>query len=149
MKKVALLLLSFCLLVGCSKTISPFDLEDKYYGTKDLEDVPGSKIKELEDDKESFAVFVYMASCTSCAHFDRVLEDFLDEYPMKLYKVSLLNIKGTKMEQEIRYSPSVVIYKEGKIVAYLNAISDDDMKYYESSDNFKEWFTKYVNLKSE
>lgn len=149
MKKVAALLLSLFLLVitGCEKKIDKFYLEDKYYGTKELEDVPADTIKNLENDEESFAVFVYMASCTSCAHFDTVLEEFLEENPMKFYKVSLLNIDETKMAEDVRYSPSVVLYNKGEVVAYLNAVSDDDMMYYESAENFKEWFTKYVYLK--
>lgn len=147
-RKVAILLLSFLALVGCSKKIEPFKLDKEYYGTAEFKDVPASVIKELEKDKANFLVFVYMASCTSCANFDRVLEDFLEDYPMTIYKVSLLNITGTKMEENVRYSPSVVIYKEGEVLTYLNAISDDDMPYYESSEGFKEWLSKYVILKS-
>lgn len=151
MKKVVILLLSLFLLLttGCEKKEDKFYLEDKYYGIFELEDVNGSTINELEDNEESFAVFVYMASCTSCADFDKVLESFLEENPVKFYKVSLLNIKGTKMEENIRFSPSVVIYHKGEVVAYLNAISDDDMEYYKTPEGFKKWFTKYVYLENE
>lgn len=149
MKKVGLLLLSFLLILvisGCDKKEEKFYLEDNYYVSEEMEDVPGTKIEELEDNEESFAVFVYMASCTSCAHFDKILESFLEEHPIKIYKVSLLNIKGTKMEGNVKFSPSIVLYNKGEIVSYLNAISDDDMRYYQSKEDLKEWLEQYIYL---
>ena len=35
---------------------------------------------------------------------------------------------------------------KGEVVSYLDAASDNDLKYYESIENFTEWISKYVIL---
>ena len=54
--------------------------------------------------------------------------------------------KKTIIHEYVTYAPSVVIFKEGKIIAFMDALSDEQIKYYETVDGFKEWVTKYINL---
>lgn len=53
------------------------------------------------------------------------------------------------LNETLKYYPSVAIYQEGKIIAYLRADSNDDKSYYESVEGFREWFTKYISLNKE
>lgn len=146
MKKYIVLLITILLLVGCTKKVEKFYLEDEYYGEGIITKSTSDEINKLEEDKENFAVFVYLNSCSSCSKFTKVLEDFSKEYGINFYSMTLEESEETSCTC-IKYSPSVAIYKEGKVVAYLDANSDEDLEYYESSETFKEWFTKYVYLK--
>lgn len=146
MKKILLFFISILLISGCSS--KTFYLDDSLYGNGEVIQINKDDFEELEKNKNSFAIFIYMPGCTSCNNFDKVLEEYIDKYDIKFYSIEITETKDTSISEKVRYSPSVVIYNKGKMVAYLDAISDDDLKYYESVDGFNTWFTKYVNIKN-
>ncbi len=125
----------------------PFYLNDEYYGNSSLIEIDNAKLKTLEENKTSFVVFVYLPYCNTSYDFNNNILEFLDTYKMGFYKVLFSNIKDTSIASYVKYCPSVVIYHNGKIVAYLDAGSDKDTTYYESAESFKKWFAKYVSLK--
>ena len=145
--KTLLLLLSLTLCVACNKKVEPFDLKDEYYEESKLEEIDKDRLEELIDDKESMGVFVYLPGCSSCAEFKVVLEDFQKENTVTFYMIQIKDIHAMGLNDKIKYAPSFLIYKEGELVSYLDAESDKDLKYYQSVDGFKEWLTKYINLK--
>lgn len=145
MKKVFILLLSILFLAtGCDKT---FYLDDEYYENNELIEIDSEGIKKLEEDKKSFLVFVNLSGCLSCAEFRVVLDDFMKEYNLTVYSLSITDIEGTCIDNCVKYTPSVVLYHDGKVVDYLDANSNDDLTYYESVDGFVSWLNKYVKLK--
>ena len=159
MKRILLILLMVLLLFGCKKDQEPeenkpklpeikekFNLDSKYYNSTEMKDVTAEELNKMVDNKETFAVFYYSPGCSSCAAFNVVLTDFQKEYKIGFLKIPTEEKKKTIINDYMTYAPSLVIFKEGKIVAFLDAVSDDDMKYYETVDNFKEWFEKYINL---
>ncbi len=149
MKKLWLLLsLIALLLCGCEKKVEPFKLDDEYYNKKEVINVDENDFNKLIKDKKSFVIFVYMSGCLSCSDFDNVLVDFLEENKITIYKIAYADAKETSLKKKILYAPSLVIFKEGKMVAYLDAVSKEDLPYYESSEELKKWFTKYVELNS-
>ena len=143
--KILLLLLILLSCVACSK--KPFDLKDEYYKESKINELDLEGLKKLIDEKESFGVFVYLPGCTSCAAFSEVLDEFQKENTLTFYKTEIKYAKETAIKDKIKYAPSFVIFKEGKIVAYLDAESDKDLPYYKTVKDFKEWLTKYINLK--
>ena len=150
--KILLLLVALLLCMACKKEevkeeIKPFDLKEEYYQKSAIKEIDLDGLNKLIDDKESFVVSVYLPGCSSCAEFRVVLDEFLKENQLTLYTTQIEYAKQTEIGQKIKYAPSCVVFKEGKVVAYLDAASDDDEEYYETSANFKEWLTKYINLK--
>ncbi len=143
MKKL-IFLCFFCLFIsGCgNKEIYP--LSEKYYQGDSLITIDNHTLKDLENTKSSFAVFVYMPNCLTSASFREVVERFLAEE-----EIAGTIIDDTKLNETLKYYPSVAIYQEGKIIAYLRADSNDDKSYYESVEGFREWFTKYISLNKE
>ena len=148
MKKL-IFLCFFCLFIsGCgNKEIYP--LSEKYYQGDSLITIDNHTLKDLENAKSSFAVFVYMPNCLTSASFREVVESFLAEEEISFYQISGTIIDDTKLNETLKYYPSVAIYQEGKIIAYLRADSNDDKSYYESVEGFREWFTKYISLNKE
>ena len=146
MKKILLIILSLLVLVGCNKDNKPFSLDSEYYNDGKIIDIDSNGIKKLEKEKKSFAVFVNLKGCTSCIEFKKVLDQFMDEYKIDFYSLSVNDIEGTCIDDCVKYSPSVVIYHKGKVVASLDAIKNEDLPYYESVEGFKSWFNKYVIL---
>lgn len=144
---IILLLPVIFLLIVKFQREKPFYLNDEYYGNSSLIEIDSEKFKNLEQDKKSFVIFVYQPLCATSYDLNDYVTKFLDIYNMSFYKVSFSNVKNTDMAEYVKYCPSVVVYHNGQIVAYLDANSNKDAVYFESVENFKNWLTKYVLLK--
>lgn len=143
MKKLVVVFLVL-LCVGCSN--KTFDLDDKYYKEASIKEISYEELDKLSKDKESFGVFIYQPLCETSAGFEAILNNFTKQYQMSFYKVAYSNIKDTKLSEKIKYYPSFIIYKDGKIVDYLEADKDEDISRYKNIEEFKSWISSYVNL---
>ena len=143
------ILLLISVLVVLLKNIPNYEfyLEDKYYQESGLVDINSNKLNELIESKESFAVFIYQPACITSTNFEKVLNEFLDENQIQIYKIAFSDIKGTSLKEKVKYYPSFAIFKKGNLIDHLNADSDEDLQYYETKEGFKQWFTNYVLLK--
>lgn len=139
----------FLIIYKPNQKVEPFLLIDKYYGKKNITEIDYQNLRNLIKNKENFAIFVYQPMCITSSDFEEVLNQFLEENPLNIYKIPFSSIKDTDIGEKIKYYPSFIIYKDGKIVDYLEANKDEDVKYYSSKDGFKDWFTRYVRLKDE
>ncbi len=79
MKKLFSILVCAITLLGCGKSkIKPFELEDKYYGEGSFITVSNpSQLKELEDAKESYIVYVYLPGCVLCQAFRPIVQEVI------------------------------------------------------------------------
>lgn len=149
MKKLLLTLLTLFIFAACSS--KPFSLDDEYYFHKDLIEIESlDEVAKMVDEKKSFALFVYMDRCPSCAAFKPVLNTFLTQNEMTFYQISASVIgddKDNSIMEAIEYTPSVLLYNKGKVIASLDAMSDDDLPYYKTADAFTSWFIKYCEIK--
>ena len=142
MKKIIYIFLLLLVLTGCTK--EKFKLEDKYYNNPEFTEIDSKKLNELEDNSESFLVMVYTTGCFSCMDFEKVLTKFTKEYNLQIFRINIKDIDNTNISGKIKYTPSLVIYNEGKVYKYLDAESDKDTKYYKDITNLKEWLDKYI-----
>lgn len=141
-----LVLILICIITfGCNN--KTFTLEDKYYEKSEFIEIDTNKFNELKEDKESFAVFIYQPLCSTSYNFNKVLTSFLEEYKITIYKMSFTDMLETDLKDTIKYYPSFVIYKDGKLIDYLDAGSDDDTEIYKNKEDFYNWFSSYVKLK--
>lgn len=147
------LLVIFCtiFITGCNNGNDLFLLEDEYYGNYNQDNpflvIENQELNNLIEEKKSFAIFIYQPMCISSNDFEQVLADFTNTYEINFYKIAFSNIKDTTLGEKVKYYPSFAIFKEGKLVDYLEPDKDEDIEYYKSSEGFKKWFTKYVELK--
>lgn len=123
-----------------------FSLESKYYNTGEKIEINISELEELISDKESFVVFVSQDMCLASSNFEVVINDFLEEYPITIYEINYSELKESDLGDFLEHYPSFVIYKNGKMVDFLDANADEDTDYYKTKEGFKNWFTQYVNL---
>ena len=142
-KKLLLLVAIVILLVGCKQ--EKFYLEDEHYGNGVITDINKKELKSLEKEKQSFAVFVYLPGCSSCAEFKKVLNEFVEEKNIEVYSISITNVEGTGVEK-VEYAPSLVLYNEGKVVDMLDSASDEDLPYFKEVTSLTEWLKEYIYL---
>lgn len=142
-KKLLLLVAIVILLVGCKQ--EKFYLEDEHYGNGVITDINKKELKSLEKEKQSFAVFVYLPGCSSCAEFKKVLNEFVEEKNIEVYSISITDVEGTGVEK-VEYAPSLVLYNEGKVVDLLDSASDEDLPYFKEVTSLTEWLEEYIYL---
>lgn len=143
-KKLLILSIFLLILVGCKQ--EKFYLEDNLYEKSAITEIDVDTFKELEKDKKEFAIFVYLPGCTSCAQFKEVLEEFCENYQLEFYSISINDVKNTSILEHIKYAPSMLIYKDGKVVDALDATSDDDKAELTEVDSFKTWLEEYIYI---
>lgn len=129
-------------------TLQPasFRLDDRYYDDAALETISADDLQRLVDEKSSFAVFVSQPSCRTSADFEKILQSFIVEHPLHLYEIAFSDLKTLPVADEVRFYPSFLIFKNGKLVNFLEADSNDDASAYTSLDGFITWFTQQVIL---
>ena len=142
-----LLLIPIIIVIFKNMPKQKFYLEDKYYGNSEFTTIESNDLNKLMNNKESFALFIYQPACVTSSDFEQVLYDFTQSNNIKIYKIAFSDIKNTKLNESIKYYPSFAIFNKGQMVDYLDANSDDDLKYYKSKVEFEKWFTNYVLLK--
>lgn len=134
-----------------NKKDDTFDLEERYYNNLNennlFSEIDSQELNGLISNKESFAVFIYQPMCVTSSDFEQVLHDFQQKYSVSFHKIAFSVISDTVLGEKIKYYPSFAIFRDGKLVDYLESNKNEDIEYYKSSDGFKKWFTKFVNLK--
>ena len=107
------------------------------------------ELNQLENEGKTFALYVYMPGCVSCASFAPIVKEFTKQNGIDMYAVELSVLAKTRnsVSDRVTYTPSMFIYKDGEVVAYLDPGSNDDLPYYETLDGLTEWFNKYIDIK--
>ena len=113
---------------------------------KPIENV--EQLNELENNKETFAVYVYLPGCASCASFYPIVKEFTETNQIDMYALVLSDFaKSTNsISSRVSYTPSMFIYKDGEVLAYLDPGSNDDLVYYETLEGLTTWFNRYIDI---
>lgn len=143
-KKLIILFGILLLLVGCKH--EKFYLEDNLYENNTITDITVKELKKLEKDKKNFALFVYLPGCTSCAEFKEVLTEFHNDNKVEFYSISITECDDTSVSDNIKFAPSMLLYEDGKVVAYLDATSDEDKPKLTEVSSFKSWLEEYIYI---
>ena len=144
MKKILLIIIVLFVLVGCGN--KKFYLDDEYYQEGVITNITIDDLNKLEKDEKNFMVFVYLPGCTSCAQFRSVLEGYIEDNNLEFYTISINDLKGSVILDYIEFAPSLVLYKEGKIVDALDAASDDDKPALTTEAGLIDWLDDYIYL---
>ena len=124
----------------------PFRLEEKYYGNMAFVDIDHKRYEELVDKKENFILYLTLEGCTTCAHFRPIAVDFVTKNKLTVYRIEYKEFTQTNLKDDVKYAPSMIIMKKGKLKAFLDAQSNDDYKYYQDANTLKIWFEKYIEF---
>jgi len=117
----------------------------------------GNKINQMLDNKESFVIqltnddFCYSTvegepNSEEETTLEQNIYNLAKENDLYVYNIGLKIYKKSRLYQEVKYAPSVIIIYKGKILAYTDANSDEDLKLSKSREEFKKWITSYIYL---
>ncbi len=149
MKKFILICITLLLLTGCNNknNIEIFKLENKYYNTNEFIKVSDNDLEELINNKESFIVFTYNNYCNLKIPCDQIFEEFMNNNNISIVSIPFESFKETSLYKGIKYAPSIIIIKKGKVIDYLDAASDEDLNKYQDVDEFTNWLKTYIEFK--
>lgn len=141
MKKTVLLIISLLLISGCSKKqIEKFYLNNKYYNEGKF--ITIKNIDELKDD--TYVLYTYNNYCTFNKPCEEVFKEYMEKYKIDFYAMPFEQFKKTTLYKKVKYAPSIILIKEGKIIKYLDANSNSDKEKYQDTKKFEEWINTYI-----
>lgn len=156
MKKIHFCILSILLLfiivllvvlIINKKNYNLIKLEESDYKVGKLITIDEKKLEEKQTNKDSFILYIHVPGlCTSTIPFDPMVNDFIKNNKITIYSLPFSLVKNTNLKDTIKYSPSLAIYYDGKLIDYLDANSKEDYEYYSSYDGLTKWITNYVNV---
>ena len=121
-----------------------FYLNDKYYNNSSFIEIDSNKIQRLNN--ENYLLFTYNNYCTLPIPCEYIFEDFMKKYNISIISIPFKEFKKTKYYKKVKYAPTVIIIKKGRIISYLDANSEKDLDKYQSINDFEKWISKYIYL---
>ncbi len=141
MKKYLVVVLFLCILsLGC---IGRFSLSDEYYGFSGINNVSGESLSSLLNSNKSFMLYVYKADSKACSSFREILDDFSNEYSIKVISISYDELQKIGLDKEIGVYPSLAFFKDGEFSSYV-FINSSDIK---NTNDVYNLVGNYINLK--
>ena len=149
---LSLLLISIIIilviLIVNKKNNNLIELKNSDYNNGTLITLDEETLKDKQDNKENFIVYIHIPGlCTSEIPFDPLVNEFIKDNEITIYSLPYSILKNTNLNEHIKYSPSLAIIKDGKLLAFLDANSDKDFEYYSSREGLNEWIKSFVKIK--
>lgn len=119
-------------------------LESKYYNKGNFIDVNSDDAAELR--KENYVLFVHNNYCGMAKSCEEIFATIMKKYKIDFLSIPFNEFKKTSLYETVKYAPSIMIVKKGKIVAYLDAESDEDLPKYQDTQSFERWLGEYIYL---
>ena len=146
MKKVLIIIFSILLLTGCK--INQDDgkermyLSDSYYNKGEFIELKSDDLSDKVND--TYLLFTYNNYCSLPIPCEDIFKSFAKKYKIDFISMPFGEFKNTEFYNTVEYAPSVLIIKDNKIVAYLDANSDKDLEKYQDLKEFELWLDKYI-----
>lgn len=140
-------IIAIAVIVGLLLFLWPktFSLSTEYYNSDtDLQQISVLQLEDLIAEHKSFAVFVYQPACRTSEEFEKILKDFSTQHNIKFLKTPFADLKTSGLIPDLKYYPSMLLYHDGKLVTFLRADSDEDLKVYQDPNAFADWWKEHV-----
>lgn len=119
-------------------------IDNIYYGSSDLIVLDTPEFRKLVDQKQSFLLITYQPGCTaSILSFAR---QFSEEHNIAFNYLVWSELRETEVHEDVKFTPSVMVFREGKVVKFLRADSNEDVNMYNNYADFKNWLENSLDL---
>lgn len=134
--------ISLLFITGCNKSNEKFTLNEKYYNNGDFIKVNSNELEKLG--KDNYILYTYNNYCAFSVPCEDIFKNFMNKYKIDFISIPFDKFKKTKFYNKIKYAPSVIIIKNGKVISYLDSNSNEDYQKYQDEIEFEKWISKYV-----
>ncbi len=126
--------------------LEKFKLSEDVGKAGQLTEITASEFEKMIATRRNFIVVAHMVVCPAEFPLLDTARQYVKEAGVPVYGMVEDEFKKTAMAEVVRFLPSAVIYREGKMVDYLDAEADEDVRFYGSAQDFGEWVEKWVEL---
>ena len=148
MKKIIIPIILFVLVVIISvlvfKPNNKFHLDDKYYSNGNFIEVNSEALNSI--DSNNYLIFTYNNYCNFEIPCDKIFQDFMTKNKIDIISIPFEEFRKTKFYNNVKYAPSILIVKNGRVISYLDAEKNEDMDMYQDVNKFEHWLEKYIYL---
>ncbi len=123
-----------------------FYINDKYYNNGKFIKITSNDLNNLINSKDSFLLYTYNDYCSLKIPCDDIFRSVMNKYKIDMYSIRYEEFEKTDYINKVKYAPSVLIIKNGKIVTYLDANKKEDLDRYQDTSSFENWLDKYIYL---
>lgn len=123
-----------------------FYINDKYYNNGEFIKITSNDLNNLINSKDSFLLYTYNDYCSLKIPCDDIFRSVMAKYKIDMYSIRYEEFKKTDYINKVKYAPSVIIVKNGKIITYLDANKKEDLDRYQDTSSFESWLDKYIYL---
>ena len=127
-------------------TIEKFELDNELFEKSELVEITAKEYAELIAAKKSFLVMVHMAICPAEMPLTSTTKQLIRQENFTIYSLLQDEFKETELYNSIKYLPSMAIIKDGELVKFLDAESNEDLPHYKTPESLKSWVETYVEL---
>ncbi len=121
-----------------------FKIESDLYGASEMIDIQKEDYEKLINEKKSFIVMVDKPECYTTADMRARMANFPDDMQFKYYRIMWSQAKESSLHEKIKFVPSVAIVRNGIVVDFLDADSDEDTPKYNESQALQDWINDYI-----
>ncbi len=121
-------------------------LSAEYRGEGGIGMITTDDLKTMAGEKKSFMLFVSQPECQAAEKLRGILQELIKEYPIQIFEVSFSERRESGLASEVRFYPSLVVYRQGQVADFLDANDSADTEAYNSLAGLKDWLTNVVIL---
>ena len=122
-------------------------LDPEYIGNFEVKSLDKTTYESLVEAKKSFIILSYLPGCT--AKLLSLTSDFASNNNITIYYMDFATLKTTPLHDQVKYSPSVIIIKEGEIADFLRSDKDEDTPKYNNYDDFSAWLQGKIDFSTQ
>lgn len=128
MKKLGLLfsmMLVMLFLVSCNKPVQiPKSTQE---GLEEPILIDETVLAQMMDDQESFVLYVYSSTCSSCQEFHPILLDYISQTRVVIYEieVSTTFASGNTLFP-FEFTPTLGFFLNGEVVDQIDPVENED-----------------------
>ena len=119
-------------------------LSKKYYNKGEFIKVNSSDIEKLKND--TYILYTYNNFCSFSIPCEDIFKEFMNKNKIDFISMPIDEFKNTSFYNIVKYAPSVIIIQKNKVIAYLDAESDDDLIKYQDASEFEKWIASYIEV---
>ncbi len=123
---------------------APITLESDFYAKQEVIDINQTEYEQLLAEQKSFVLMVDNPGCITTAKMREMIASFSEDMRFTYYRIMWPEARESSLHNYVKYFPSIVIVDKGKVVAYLQADSSEDAKYYNNATDLQDWLKKHI-----
>jgi len=120
----------------------PFTLSSEYYNEAKESIIDQNTLEKMLSESQSFILISYLPTCTN--NIITFLKNYSDSHTISYFYINWSDFRETSLKNTVHFSPSVMLIKNGQVIDFLDANSNNYIAQYTNYTDFENWLNKYI-----